>query len=41
MLPHWSQLIAPLIQAALWPLVGALLLVPQRRALNPDNIRPL
>jgi len=41
MLPHWSQLIAPLIQAALWPLVGALLLVPQRRALHPDNIRPL
>jgi rod shape-determining protein MreD len=41
MLPHWSQLIAPLIQAALWPLVGALLLVPQRRAFNPDNIRPL
>ena len=40
-LPHWSQLIAPLIQAALWPLVGALLLVPQRRAFNPDNIRPL
>ena len=40
-LPHWSQLIAPLMQAALWPLVGALLLVPQRRAFNPDNIRPL
>ena len=23
--PHWSQLFAPLLQAALWPLVGALL----------------
>lgn len=39
--PHWSQLLAPFLQAALWPLVGALLLAPQRRAFNPDNIRPL
>jgi rod shape-determining protein MreD len=39
--PHWSQLFAPLMQAALWPLVGALLLAPQRRAFDPDNIRPL
>jgi len=39
--PHWSQLLAPLLQAALWPLVGALLLAPQRRAFDPDNIRPL
>lgn len=39
--PHWSQLFAPLLQAALWPLVGALLLAPQRRAFDPDNIRPL
>jgi rod shape-determining protein MreD len=39
--PHWSQLFAPLMQAALWPLIGALLLAPQRRALDPDNIRPL
>lgn len=39
--PHWSQLLAPFLQAALWPLVGALLLAPQRRALNPDDIRPL
>jgi len=39
--PHWSQLFAPLMQAALWPLIGALLLAPQRRAFNPDNIRPL
>ena len=40
-LPHWSQLFAPLLQAALWPLVGALSLAPQRRAFDPDNIRPL
>jgi rod shape-determining protein MreD len=39
--PHWSQLFAPFMQAALWPLVGALLLAPQRRAFDPDNIRPL
>ncbi|PIT72158.1 rod shape-determining protein MreD [Limnohabitans sp. G3-2] len=39
--PHWSQLLAPFMQAALWPLVGALLLAPQRRAFAPDNIRPL
>ncbi|PUE54119.1 rod shape-determining protein MreD [Limnohabitans parvus] len=39
--PHWSQLFAPLMQAALWPMIGALLLAPQRRAFDPDNIRPL
>jgi rod shape-determining protein MreD len=39
--PHWSQLLAPFMQAALWPLIGALLLAPQRRAVDPDNIRPL
>jgi rod shape-determining protein MreD len=39
--PHWTQLFAPLMQAALWPLIGALLLAPQRRAFDPDNIRPL
>jgi rod shape-determining protein MreD len=39
--PAWSQLPAPLLQAALWPLVGALLLAPQRRAFDRDDIRPL
>jgi rod shape-determining protein MreD len=39
--PHWSQVLAPFLQAALWPLVGALLLAPQRRAFAPDDIRPL
>jgi rod shape-determining protein MreD len=39
--PHWSQLFTPLMQAALWPLIGAFLLAPQRRAVDPDNIRPL
>jgi rod shape-determining protein MreD len=39
--PHWSQLFVPLMQAALWPIVGAMLLAPQKRAFAPDNIRPL
>jgi rod shape-determining protein MreD len=39
--PHWSQVLAPFLQAALWPLIGALLLAPQRRAFAPDDIRPL
>jgi rod shape-determining protein MreD len=32
---------APLLQTALWPLVGALLLAPQRRPHERDDIRPL
>ncbi len=39
--PTWSQLPAPLLQAVLWPLVGALLLTPQWRAFDRDDIRPL
>ncbi len=39
--PHWTQLPGPLLQSALWPLVGALLLAPQRRAFDRDDIRPL
>lgn len=39
--PQWPQLIAPLLQTALWPLIGALLLAPQRRAHERDDIRPL
>lgn len=39
--PNWNQLPGPLLQAALWPLVGALLLAPQRRAFERDDIRPL
>ena len=36
-----SLFLAPLIEAALWPLVSVLLLAPQRRAPNPDDNRPL
>lgn len=39
--PHWSQLLSPLLQTALWPLLGALLLAPQRRPFERDDIRPL
>jgi len=39
--PHWSQLLAPLLQTALWPVLGAALLAPQRRPFERDDIRPL
>jgi len=34
-------LLAPVIEAALWPVVSVLLLLPQRRAPDPDENRPL
>jgi rod shape-determining protein MreD len=39
--PQWQQLIAPLLQIALWPVFGHLLLAPQRRPVDSDDIRPL
>ena len=36
----WA-LLAPLLEAVLWPVVSVLLLAPQRRAPNPDENRPL
>jgi rod shape-determining protein MreD len=39
--PNWTQLPSPFLQTLLWPVVGALLLVPQRRAFERDDIRPL
>lgn len=39
--PQWQQLVAPLLQTALWPVVGAMLLAPQRRPHERDDIRPL
>jgi rod shape-determining protein MreD len=41
MAPGWTVLLAPLLEAALWPLASALLLAPQRRAPDPDENRPL
>lgn len=39
--PGWEVLLAPVLEAALWPIVSYLLLAPQRRAPNPDANRPL
>ncbi len=39
--PGWSMMLAPVLQAALWPLASVMLLVPQRRAPDPDLNRPL
>ena len=39
--PGWSVLLAPLLEALMWPIVSWLLLAPQRRAPNPDANRPL
>ncbi|PZP30692.1 MAG: rod shape-determining protein MreD [Roseateles depolymerans] len=41
MWPGWGLLLAPLLEAALWPLASLLLLAPQRRAPDPDAHRPL
>jgi rod shape-determining protein MreD len=41
MFPGWWTLLAPLLQALLWPLAALLLLAPQRRAPDPDQNRPL
>jgi len=39
--PGWSYFIAPLFEAALWPVAAAILMAPQRRAPDPDENRPL
>lgn len=39
--PSWPVVLGPLLQAALWPAMGTLLLAPQRRPYAPDKIRPL
>jgi rod shape-determining protein MreD len=41
MFPGWWLLLAPLLEALLWPVVTVLLLAPQRRAPDPDQNRPL
>jgi rod shape-determining protein MreD len=41
MFPGWSVLLAPVAEAALWPLAVWLLLAPQRRPPHPDENRPL
>ena len=39
--PGFWMLLAPLLEAALWPLANMVLLAPQRRAPDPDANRPL
>lgn len=39
--PTGWMLLVPFLQAVLWPLIGAMLLAPQRRAFERDDIRPL
>lgn len=40
-LPGWWLLLAPLLEAVLWPFVSVVLLAPQRMAPDPDKTRPL
>jgi rod shape-determining protein MreD len=39
--PGPAVLLAPVIEAALWPVISILLLLPQRRPPDPDENRPL
>ncbi len=39
--PGWPIVLAPVIEALLWPVISVLLLMPQRRAPDPDANRPL
>ena len=39
--PGWSVLLAPVLEALLWPVATLLLLAPQRRAPDRDENRPL
>jgi rod shape-determining protein MreD len=39
--PGWPIVLPPVIEALLWPVVSVLLLLPQRRAPDPDANRPI
>jgi rod shape-determining protein MreD len=39
--PGWMMVLAPVIEAVLWPVVSVILLAPQRRAPDRDENRPL
>ncbi|TAG24214.1 MAG: rod shape-determining protein MreD [Burkholderiales bacterium] len=39
--PGWDFVLAPVIEALLWPIVTVILLAPQMRAPDPDANRPL
>jgi rod shape-determining protein MreD len=39
--PGWGIVLAPVLEAMLWPVASIVLLAPQRRAPDPDENRPL
>ncbi|WDD95702.1 rod shape-determining protein MreD [Burkholderia sp. FERM BP-3421] len=39
--PGWGYLVDGFVEAALWPLASLLLLMPQRRPVDPDDTRPI
>lgn len=39
--PGWTIVLAPLLEALLWPVISVLLLLPQRQAPDPDANRPI
>ncbi|HTH58958.1 MAG TPA: rod shape-determining protein MreD [Paraburkholderia sp.] len=39
--PGWGYLVSGFVGAALWPLATMLLLLPQRRPVDPDDTRPI
>jgi rod shape-determining protein MreD len=39
--PGWLYFLESVVAAALWPFVTALLLAPQRRAVDRDDTRPI
>ncbi|WP_151631767.1 rod shape-determining protein MreD [Noviherbaspirillum aerium] len=39
--PGWMYFLESLVAAALWPVVSAILLAPQRRAIDRDDTRPI
>lgn len=41
MFPGWNLIVAPVLEALLWPVATWILLAPQRRPPDPDQNRPL
>ncbi len=39
--PDWTLCFSPILEALMWPVVSVLLLLPQKRAPDPDAHRPL
>lgn len=39
--PGWPYLIDGFVEALIWPIVSVLLIAPQKRAVDPDDTRPI